>query len=339
MNNDGRESGQRGNMSGQYDEVGEPDIENVLKKTRRSFNLRIAKIITILAAVAWLAYMVPAVLGGVQSLHFAKASRALMDILQFSQPDEVNSWGNGTLDRASMTIPFTASVLPRIGKNFGEQKDFNCGMSVITGKITSPVNIGAQFIHPGLFGESLQLNRLQSPDAQSAILEKNRDTTVATVDFSLNGTVNLDYAANLLGKYDFDLCWLAVEAGIENAKPLNMTVENRQVLQWGIPGKLSKPGEFDFAGLKKDNTAEFEKAVMDEMKWLDANKNLISPSKSLLKNNRISNAVDKKAAYVLENGIRIYGLRVTGPSSELLKLRAELNPRLMTVIDMDFWNW
>jgi hypothetical protein len=316
----------------------EKNIDRVLKKTRRSFNLRILKILICAAAIAWLAYMVPVLLGGVQSLNQVKASRVLMDDIQFSQPDKVNSWGNGAIERGSMTIPFTSSVLPQIGKKFGQQKDFKCGMSLLTGKVSAPVIIGAQFTHPALFKDMLP-DRYQSPDAQSAILEKNSGTTVATVNFSLDRLINLTDAANLLDRFDIDICWLAVEAGVENLVPRNMTFQNQQVLQWGIPGKLSKPGEFDYAVLRKDNAADYERAVLDEMEWLDQNKNFLAPDKLLLRDNGIDSSVKGKASYVLQNGIKIYGLQVTGPSSELLKLKNDLHPRLMMVVDMDFWNW
>ena len=132
---------------------------------------------------------------------------------------------------------------------------------------------------------------------------------------------------------------MAVESGIENTVPKNMTYKNQQVLQWGIPGKLSKPGAFEFAVFDANNVDQFEKAALEEMKWLDNNKKLIKPNAGLLRYNAIDNSIGGKALYLLNNGIKIYGLRVTGPSSELLKLTSQLAPRTMTVIDMDFWNW
>lgn len=322
----------------QKDKVKEENISKVLKNTRRSFNLRVVRIVIIVAALIWIVYMIPTALWGVQSFHQEKSSRALMDVIQFSQPDRVNSWGNSVVDKLSMSVPLKITAIPVTGKKYGEQRDYTGGMSVITGKVTVPAIIGAQFIHPVLFKEMLP-DWQRSPDSQSAILEKNADTTVATVDFSLTSTKSLSDAAALLGKYDIDISWLAVEAGIESLKPKNMGFEEQQVLQWGIPGKLSTPGEFNYSVLKKDNAADYEKAVLDEMKWLDSNKDLLVPERALLKDNGISSAVEDKAAYVIKNGIKVYGLRVTGPTSEILKLKEELAPRLMTVVDMEFWNW
>lgn len=320
------------------DRVGEENIAKVLKKTRRSFNLRILKVVTVLAAAVWLVYMIPTALWSVQSLHKAEASRALMDVMQFSQPDRVNSWGNGYRSAFSMSMPLVTSVITQTGKKLEDQKNFTANMSLITGRVTAPAIMGAEFIHPGVYAGIVPEWR-QSPDAQIVLLEKNAETTVATVDFSLHEFINMKDAAGLIGKYDVDICWLAAEAGIESLEPRNMTYQNQQVLQWGTPGKLSKPGEFDYAVLKRDNAEEYEKTVLEEMKWLDGNKELLAPDRGLLRDNGIDSSVGNKAAYLLENGIKIYGLRVTGPSNELLRLKTELNPRLMTVVNMDFWNW
>lgn len=174
---------------------------------------------------------------------------------------------------------------------------------------------------------------------QQKRLEINADTTVATIDYSLNSLISLGDAAGLLRSFDVEICWMAVESGVEKTIPKNMTFENQQVLQWGIPGRLSKPGAFDFAVLGGDNAEQFKRAVMDEMKWLDGKKKLMKPNASLLKYNAVDTGINGKALYVLNNGINIYGLRVTGPSSEMMKLTDHLAPRTMTIIGMDFWNW
>ena len=75
------------------------------------------------------------------------------------------------------------------------------------------------------------------------------------------------------------------------------------------------------------------------MSWLDENKDILAPYPDLLKNNGINNSVEDKAAYVIENGIKIYGVRITGPSDELLRLTENLDISTMTVVEMDFWNW
>ncbi len=314
-------------------ESGNADVEKIMKKTKRKFNLAIFRIVAIIAGVALLISVIPRLISLPEP---PNASRALMDSVQFSQPDKVNMWGDSM--EFGLSIPLKIGARPVVGRNFGEQMEFTGRMSLLTGKVTVPVFVGASFVHPGQFAGA-DFGRQRSPEVQAAILSKNADTTVATVDYSLKQLTGLEEVEILLGKYDVEICWMAVEAGIEGVKPENMSFESQQVLQWGIPGKLSKPGKFDYAVFEKGTGKEYEKAVLEELKWLDENKNLLRADPELLKNNGIDNSVNGKAAYILENGIKIYGLRVTGPSSAILKLTQELDVRIMKVVDMDFWNW
>jgi hypothetical protein len=314
------------------------DMKKLLKRTKRKFNMGIVKVVAITLLVLWAVYMLPAVLWGAWSFKQPDVSRALMDTVQFSQPEKVNSWGNSGINRFSISVPLSITTLPVVGKNAGQQHEFIAEMSVITGKITAPHILGANFVHPNNF-KGADLGDTSDIKMQQKRLEKNADTTVATVDYSLNSLMSLTDAASLIRSFDVEICWMAVESGIENTVPKNMSFNNQQVLQWGIPGKLSKPGVFDFAVFDADHADQFGKAVLEEMKWLDNNKKLIKPDTGLLRYNAIDNSIGGKALYLISNGIKIYGLRVTGPSSELLKLTGQLAPRTMNVIGMDFWNW
>ena len=201
---------------------------------------------------------------------------------------------------------------------------------------------------PDLF-KGMDLGKDRSPEFQEKILLKNAETSVATVDYSFNKVLDLHDMTALLGLYDFDICWMAVEAGIENITFKNMSFGNQQVLQWGIPAKLTKPGSFDYAVLSKDNADSYEKAILDELRWLDNNKSIIKADPNMRYVNTIKGSVNGKTEseesiqnpveYVIKNGIKIYGFRVTGPASELIKLSKDLDLRTMSVVDMDFWYW
>jgi hypothetical protein len=322
-----------------FEKVPNINQKKILKKTKFKFNLAIVRTVIIILGAIFLISIIPTMLWGIQSaLGQDKASRALMDIVQFSQPNKVNMWGNSAVQGFSLSVPLKIGARPVIGRKYREQLEFVGKMSVLTGKVSVPVSIGANFVHPKLFkGEDF--GRDYNIIAQTDILKKNADNSVATVDYSLNKTISLSDVDSLINKFDVEICWMAVESGIEDIKPKNMTFEKQQVLQWGIPSKLSNPGKFDFAQLKKDNAKEFEKLVIKELKWLNDNKEILKPDSYLLKDNGIDNSVSDKASYILKNGINIYGLRITGPSSELIKLSSELDARTMSVVDIDFWNW
>lgn len=311
----------------------------IIRKTKVKFNLAILRTVVLILAVLLLISLFPTILRGVQSaLGQSKASRALMDFVQFSQPSKVNMWGNSAAQGFSLSMPLKIGVRPVVGHGFREQLEFTGKMSILTGKVTVPVFLGANFIHPNIFMDE-DFDGDRSKDAQMKMLEKNAETTVSTVDYSLKKIISLTDIEALISKYDVELLWMAVEAGIEHIKPKNMTLQNQQVLQWGIPGKLSRPGDFDFAILKRGSLEAFEAAVMEELTWLDDNKSVLKPDSGLLKNNGVNNSVKGQARYIMDNGIKIYGLSVTGPSNEIIRLTMDLDVRTMSVVDMDFWNW
>ncbi len=315
------------------------DQSRILKKTRFKFNMAIFRIVLIILGVIFFILITPFIAWQIRTgIGREDQMRAFMDIIQFTQPNKVNMWGNGALESLSFSESLKIGTRPVIGRNYGEQREYVGKMSTITGKVTVPVYIGADFIHPILFKDA-EFDRSKDSKVQAGILSKNLENSVATVDYSLKKTINLPEVENLIGNYDVEVSWMAIESGIENLKPKNMSFRNQQVLQWGIPGKLSNFGSFHFAEFKKGNIKEYEKSVLEEFKWLNDNKNILKPDPSLLRNNGIDNSVAENASYILKNGIKVYGLRITGPSSELVKLSENLDPRFMTVVDMDFWNW
>ncbi|TKI02527.1 anti sigma factor C-terminal domain-containing protein, partial [Bacillus cereus] len=42
---------------------------------------------------------------------------------------------------------------------------------------------------------------------------------------------------------------------------------------------------------------------------------------------------------VKENGVKVYGIVITGPSKELLKLQNSPHVRYATLGDIEIWNW
>lgn len=91
--------------------------------------------------------------------------------------------------------------------------------------------------------------------------------------------------------------------------------------------------------LNKNNIKEYSENIIEEMNWLNNNKKYVKNDKELMKDNSINNGVGSKAAYVIKNGLIIYGLQLTGPTKELLKLQDSLDIRYENVTDVDFWFW
>ncbi len=314
------------------------DKRRILKKTRFKFNMAIFRVVIITLGVLSLIFTTPLIALQIRgTMGYENQFRALIDIIQFTQPNKINMWGN-SLESFSFSQTLKIGVRPVIGHSYGEQFEYETKMSLLTGKVTVPVHIGANFIHPDLF-KTASFDSMKDKKTQSEILRKNSDNTVATVDYSLKKTISLKDVENLIGNFDIEVCWMAIETGFENLQPKNLYLENQQVYQWGIPNKLFKFGNIVSEEFKKGNVQEYEKSILNELKWLDDNKNILKPDPKLLKINGIDNSVGEKASYILKNGIKVYGLRITGPSSELLKLTEQIDPRVMILVDMDFWNW
>ncbi len=49
--------------------------------------------------------------------------------------------------------------------------------------------------------------------------------------------------------------------------------------------------------------------------------------------------LDKRYKYVKDNGVKVYGIVITGPSKELLKLQNSPHVRYATLGDIEVWNW
>jgi len=118
-----------------------------------------------------------------------------------------------------------------------------------------------------------------------------------------------------------------------------MSSGQNQYVQWGIPTKLFNPTKVDPVELDYSNPSQFEKAVLEELKWLEDNKHYIAADKSMLKFQGYDNSVGDNAEYIIHHGLKIYGLRITGPSSELSKLDSFFDIRMENVIDIDFYYW
>ncbi|MBC8062128.1 MAG: anti sigma factor C-terminal domain-containing protein [Clostridiaceae bacterium] len=149
--------------------------------------------------------------------------------------------------------------------------------------------------------------------------------------------MSLKNMSDLLKQYDINILWMAVECGEEKTKPKDISGLNQYIL-WGIPGKPFIKNSID-SSLAKGDYEQYENQIMNELKWLNENKNIIIPDKDLLKQNGIDNSVNTKADYVLKNGIKIYGVQITGPTKELLKLQKENFIRFEEVKDIGFWFW
>lgn len=315
------------------------NINKNLAKVSKKFKNKVF-LMSISAAIATLitlGLVLPAIISIPTSFKMSKITRLSMDAVQFTQDRKVGGYGNKPFGFFDYTQSFSVYTSEVTGKKFKEQTEIKISPNIITGSFESIAPAVSQYIHPNIepskgYGEEYTLEKANN------ILIKNKDNTVATIRVSLQNVKALEEIKNILMDYDVEVQWLAVECGDEEIEPKNMSAGQNQYVQWGIPGTLasSKDSSLSFISIEDIN---YNKAIMGELKWLDENKKLIKADKGLLKYNGIDNSVGGKAAYIIDNGIKIYGLKITGPTSELLELQKELDIRFIEVLDMDFYYW
>ena len=83
-----------------------------------------------------------------------------------------------------------------------------------------------------------------------------------------------------------------------------------------------------------NSSEDHEKQFMDIVKLLSQHERLatqVAKAKSL--------ALLERLPYLNANGIRVYGLVVTGPTGDLKKLQNDSMVRAMKVGEVRLWNW
>lgn len=316
------------------------DTGKLLNNARKALIMKIiaTTLASIIIIISTFFVLIPGVLKAVQYPKIPDITRSLIDIVQFTSPSPVGGYGNSLASFGSYSFNISAYTYDITGIKKKDSREINRSFNILTGTFKSPAPHLSQFIHPSVKVSDELLSRI-TPDIAKNILTKNGESTVTTVDLSLKTTLSLDEAAAALEDLDLKVIWMAVECGSEGEQPKNMSTGKNQYIQWGIPGQLFNANNSNSPEFKLSNVSEYKKSIIEELKWLDKNKHYISADKSLLKFNALDNSVGNRAKYILDNGIKVYGLRITGPSSELSKLDARLSIRAEEVIDIDFYYW
>lgn len=313
----------------------------LMHKARKKLlaRIRLQVVAVALAIMLLFGYVLPMVGFGIRGMGVANINRAFVDIVQFSDPRTVSFFSNTGGSLLTYSMDFRVGTVNYTGTKAKTGFDYKGSMNVITGSIYSPNYFGADFIHPTMSPTSEDYDKSHSPELLKKNLSKNAQNTVASVDISLKKNIQPSDVESILKNYDIDILWMAVECGYETVMAKNATWGQGQVVQWGVPGKLMRTEPFGYQKLGRENTAEFFQEAMKEMEWLNKHHRILKHDKDMEKliGKRATN--QQKSGYVLENGFQIYGLRITGPTEELLRLTDQLDIRYGRVNDIDFWYW
>jgi len=267
--------------------------------------------------------------------------RASMDMVQFSQSDMTGGYSTGGSRIFGWDMGFFTSKT--IGNEFTIAKEYQntyyFGSTVDCPAINAKnglhaLGVGTDFIHP-----KFHYNVKKPIKGKWDDIEKLTEADV-TVNISLNDIVSLEEIAELLkDNPDVKVLWMAVETGEEKQI---LIWETNYYVQWGIPGTFididTYPNDPSIE-FTPETFAEYKEKLNHEMEWLNKNKHRVNPDESLLKYQQIDNSVGSKAEYILQNGYKIYGVKLTGKSNDVVDCGKDMNIREISLEGMRFTEW
>ncbi len=169
-------------------------------------------------------------------------------------------------------------------------------------------------------------------------LEILPEGTVAEMSLSFKQTYSIQQVKDLLSDYDLDITWYAIATGLETNPQYD---DDRQSPQsafrgvWGVPD-LSSNMLRSNSTVRMDDASVREEYLLESMEFLMQNEKTAQrvfrgPSEFL--------QVEKRYKYIQENGINVYGVVVTGPTKELLKLKELDLVHSPGLGEIKLWNW
>ncbi|PEK03021.1 anti-sigma factor [Bacillus wiedmannii] len=187
------------------------------------------------------------------------------------------------------------------------------------------------FVHPKI-KEEASLKELSKKVWDT--LGKIHEGTVAEVAISFDKAYTLQevesilYSAFEAQEMPPTPLWYALDTGQERIDEEDFILNGGEII--GFSEHINLPDNEEI----RPKTKEDE--VIEMMHILSTHKEIVSkttrtPEKEL--------NLDKRYQYVKDNGVKVYGMVITGPSKELLKLQNSQNVRYATLGDIEVWNW
>lgn len=322
------------------------NIDKILKKTSRKMTLRILGICILCLSLLVFLVNLPFMLQHFQRDRINNAQHIAMIHQQFNYPARINGFSRESMPMFSNKVPINISYRNRIGINplALDQVDNQYQYNVFTGKINIPYSNATFFMHPSRYKQLDQGNRnmiLHESAAALSTLEKNQDTTVAIMDISFTETYAIEELMSMpvLGSLNLDIQWLAIETGLESQMPRLGNMPSQQYFIWGIPTSFYTPEKiFEPYYINYADSQEYTDRILRELDWAKERSNMLSKNNlDMVGFNR--NEVFNTSEYLRENGFKVYGVRLNGPSDQLLLFAQQIEYNSINIPKMDFWNW
>jgi len=182
--------------------------------------------------------------------------------------------------------------------------------------------------------EDRQYERERDDEVWEA-LDMLPEGTVSELAISLDAAYSLEEIYAIFQNYDMDIVWYAFDTGLEQSSEKSGNyLSGWSGELWGMSSDLMLEYANYSGGLQVwgDGPAK-EQAFLQGLKELQKHESWVR---------KIVHAMpqlDERIEYVSEHGARSYGLVVTGPTKELLKLRENDHVTRPALGETDWWNW
>ncbi|MCM3111337.1 anti-sigma factor [Lederbergia lenta] len=184
-------------------------------------------------------------------------------------------------------------------------------------------------------------------------LEKLPEGTVVSAYLSFNELVETTEVFNRFGEKDLNIVWLAVDTGVEGKDdwdhgvvfdpigfseyPIwhddDMILDSREETKGFLFGKIISEGHSSPSYTIGDDEV-LHTQFLKTLKFLGKHEKL---AEKLYGGQDLN--LHERIEFLEKNGINHYGIVVTGPTKEILKLKEENLISSMVVDEVDLWNW
>ncbi|WP_203362091.1 anti-sigma factor [Bacillus sp. REN10] len=168
------------------------------------------------------------------------------------------------------------------------------------------------------------------------VLEKLPEGTVTELAISFKHMLTLEEVYKEINKEAlnedlYDITWYALDTGYEYQRKTDDPFLIREQI-FGFASNIELyPSREEYS----DETLEEDAVKM--MKLLKEHQKWVEPFYNGGENQEIK--LNERYEYVKKNGVKTYGIVITGPTKELLKLKNSPFITFVTIGEVEFWNW
>ena len=203
------------------------------------------------------------------------------------------------------------------------------------------LNVNRDWVN-GKYKEKLYFLNTKSSEAGNVenvaweTLEKLPEGTVAELAVTFNVPITFNQFYEFIQSYDVRPAWYGINTGnIANPKIPYIFALNGAIgmHEQSLYDFMLKEGPF----IQGTTIEQYEYAFKYALKFLSNNEKYVKAYGTWL--NEDARDFEAQLQYVEQNGIKLYGAVITGPTEELLKLQSHNRIIFATVGEVDFWNW